>query len=62
LEASTTTVDIASLFRIELGYAYTIRVRRRLDSRTADNAGKPLPPEGRELTYTLYIPGKNADQ
>jgi hypothetical protein len=62
LESAVSAVDLALLFRVKVGYAYTIRIRRPLDSGTTDDKGKPLPPEGRELTYTLNIPGKNADQ
>ncbi len=62
LESAGNAVDLAQLFQIKLGYAYTIQIKRTLDSRTFDDKGQPLPPESRELTYTLYVPGKNADQ
>jgi hypothetical protein len=62
LESADAWVDLAKLFQIKLGYAYTIKIKRVLDAATTDEAGKPLAPDQRELSTTVYIQGKNADR
>ena len=62
LEGITSRLNVGLLYQIKPGYAYTIRVRRSHGLPVVDESGKPLPAQRRELSYTVQIPGKLADE